>query len=90
VSIGVESSPPHKTTIDKMIRLVICNKVEIKLDFRKKAEQSSTTTTGAKTLVTHPSATFFGSFLSLDRNLQFSRKLTATISTTTRNIQLLR
>ena len=62
VSIGVESSPPHKTTIDKMIRLVMYNRVEIKLDFRKKAEQSSTTTTGAKTLVTHPSATFFGSF----------------------------
>ena len=62
VSIGVESSPPHNTMMDKMIRLVMYNRVEIKLDFRKKAEQSSTTTTGAKTLVTHPSATFFGSF----------------------------
>ena len=72
------------------MRLVMYNRVEIKLDFRKKAEQSSTTTTGAKTFEKQPSATFFGSFRSLDRNLQFSRQLTATISTTTTKIQPLR
>ena len=61
VSIGVESSSPHNTAITKMMRLIMYNRVEIKLDLRKKAELSSTTTTGANMLAKQPSVTFLGS-----------------------------